>query len=558
MELIMLLKQKLQNIVAQAALEAMKKGSIADVPLPEVMVERPQNGKFGDYASSLPLKISRSVGLKPLIIANIINEFIPTNIPEIEKVSITAPGFINFTMRRSWLSEQVNEILAGGKTWGNINLGENKSVQIEFVSVNPTGPLHVGHGRGAVLGSVLTNVLQSAGYKVQKEYYINDAGNQLDNFKKSLHVRYQQSLGVDVNMPEDGYMGKYVNELVAEIRSSNDAKLKTLSENDLVEQLGSIGSDLIMGKIKEDLNLLGVSFDLWFSEKSLRDSGLYNKVINMLESQNYTANREKAIWFASSLLGEDKDNVLIRSDGTPTYFAYDIAYHYDKFVNRNFDTVIDVWGADHQGHVSRMKAAIGSLGINPERLKIIICQLVTLKRGEEVVRVSKRSGDLITLREVIDEVGQDACRFVFLSRSANSQMDFDLELAKKQSDDNPIFYVQYAYARICSILRLAKEKNIQYNSGDVSILEDEAELELIRNMVKLPEILEMSAMYLEPHHLAYYAQQLATVFHFFYKQCRVISDDLEKTKARLKLVESSKLVLEKVLDLMGISAPETM
>lgn len=558
MELIMILKQKLHDIVIEATLKAQKSGSVADVPLPEVVIERPQNSKFGDYASSLPLKISRSVGMKPLTIAEIINHNIPTDIPEIEKVSILPPGFINFTIRRSWLAKQVDEIIASGITWGNLDLGEDKSIQIEFVSVNPTGPLHVGHGRGAVLGSVLTNVLQSAGYKVLREYYINDAGNQLDNFKRSLYVRYQQSLGKNVDMPEDGYMGTYVTDLINTIKAKHGNEFRGLPDNDFIQQLGSIGVELIMTKIKEDLNLLGVNFDSWFSEKSLRASGLYNKVMTMLKSQNYTADREKAIWFVSSLLGEDKDNVLIRTDGTPTYFAYDIAYHYDKFVNRNFDTVIDVWGADHQGHVSRMKAAVNALGINPERLKIIITQLVTLKRGEEVVRVSKRSGDLITLREVIDEVGRDVCRFVFLSRSADSQMDFDLELAKKQSEDNPIFYVQYAYARICSILRLAKEKNIKFDSGDVTILEDEAELELIRNMIKLPEVLEMSAMYLEPHHLAYYAQQLATVFHFFYKQCRVISDDLEKTKARLKLVESSRLILQKVLDLMGITAPETM
>src|SRR4030066_107067 len=325
-----------------------------------------------------------------------------------------------------------------------------------------------------------------------------------------------------------------------------------------IKELGSIGVSKIMDMIRHDLELLGVEFDVWFSEQSLYKKGQYKKAMKLLKDGSYVAEKENATWFISSALGEDKDNVLIRSDGSPTYFASDIAYHFNKFLERQFDTVINIWGADHQGHVSRMIAVVNALGINRERLRIIICQLVTLRRGQEIVRVSKRSGDMVTLREVMDEVGSDACRFVFLSRSADAQMDFDLELAKKQSADNPVYYVQYAHARISSILRLAKEEGIYYVRGDASLLTTEPELTLIRRMILLPEIVELVASTLEPHHLPYYAHDLATIFHSFYKQCRVVSEDEALTRARLKLVKASQIALVKVLRLMGMSAPEKM
>jgi len=314
----------------------------------------------------------------------------------------------------------------------------------------------------------------------------------------------------------------------------------------------------MIGEIRNDLELLGVSFDVWFSESSLYDKGQYQKAISLLRQGDYIAEKESATWFVSTALGEDKDNVVVRGDGSPTYFAADIAYHYNKFLERKFDKVINIWGADHQGHVSRMKAVVGALGIPPERLEVIISQMVTLRRGDELVRVSKRSGDIVTLREVVDEVGTDACRFFFLSRTADAQMDFDIELAKKQSADNPVYYVQYAHARIASILRLAQQKGIDYGDGDVSLLTSEPELTLIRKMLLLPEIVEVIARTLEPHHLTYYAQDLATVFHSFYKQCRVVSQEEALTKARLKLVESAKLVLARALHLMGMTAPERM
>jgi arginyl-tRNA synthetase len=552
-----MIRRRLIELLKQAAKKAQESGKLPEVVLPEIAIEHPQNPEHGDYASSLPLKLARASGVNPLAIAEEIVGLITTS-PEISRVSVAPPGFINFTLSDSWLTGQVTSILEAGDAYGNIDRGQGKRVQIEFVSVNPTGPLHVGHGRGAILGSTLANVLAATGYKVEKEYYVNDAGSQIDAFYRSLYARYQQSLNVDAEMPADGYFGNYMVDLAKEIIAEEGDKFSSLPEKKAIAQLGQVGLTKITGQIKEDLERLGVSFDVWFSEQSLYDKGQYKKVMSLLREGGYISQKEGATWFVSTALGEDKDNVVVRSDGSPTYFASDIAYHYNKFVERKFDEVINIWGADHQGHISRMRAVVAALGIAPERLRVIISQMVTLSRGGELVRVSKRSGDIITLREVVDEVGVDACRFFFASRTADSQMDFDLELAKKQSADNPVYYVQYAHARIASILRLAEEKNISYADGDVFLLTTEPELTLIRKMLLLPEMVETVAQTLEPHHLAYYATDLATVFHSFYKQCRVVSDDEVLTKARLKLVEAAKITLAKTLHLMGMTAPDKM
>ncbi|HEY92403.1 MAG TPA: arginine--tRNA ligase [Dehalococcoidia bacterium] len=552
-----MLKQRLIELLTQAAGEAQQMGKLPSIALPEVTIERPQNPEYGDYASSFPLKLARSVGVSPLTIANDIVE-LTTPGPEIDTITVAPPGFINFTLKSDWLTNQIDSILAAGNAYGNAVLGQGSRVQVEFVSVNPTGPLHVGHGRGAILGSTLGNVLASAGYDVEKEYYINDTGNQVDAFYRSLNARYQQCLNIDAEMPSDGYFGSYMVELAKEIAAEEGDRFLTIPEQEAISQLGQLGLEKMINQIKSDLELLGVSFDVWFSERSLYDNEQYQTAMSLLRQADYIREKEGATWFVSTALGEDKDNVVLRSDGSPTYFASDIAYHYNKFIERKFDRVINIWGADHQGHISRMKAVVGALGVNPERLEVIISQMVTLRRGNELIRISKRSGDIITLREVIDEVGVDACRFFFLSRSADSQMDFDLELAKRESADNPVYYVQYAHARIASILRLAQQRGVNYEDGDVSLLSKEPELILIRKMLLLPEIIEIVANTLEPHHLTYYAQDLATVFHSFYKQCRVISRNEALTKARLKLVEAAKVVLAKTLQLMGMAAPEKM
>ncbi|MCX6004442.1 MAG: arginine--tRNA ligase [Chloroflexi bacterium] len=548
--------KKLATALEQALEQAQQKGLIVTANLPEITIERPAKPENGDYASSLPLKLARVIGMRPMEIADAILKNLPS-IENIEKIDVAPPGFINFTISRKWLCGQVDIACKTGESYGDTDL-DHKSVQIEFVSVNPTGPLHVGHGRGAVLGSTLANVLRSAGYRVSTEYYINDAGSQLDAFYRSLFARYRQCLGEEAELPENGYHGNYMIDFARQIVEVHKDKYLKMPPDEAVQEIGGIGIQMVMQKLKEDLEKLGVKFDVWFSELSLFQNGQFDKTMTMLREGSFVTERENAVWFASSTLGDDRDNVLIRTDGTPTYFASDIAYHYNKFVERKFDTVIDIWGADHQGHVSRMKAVMNAMEINPDRLTIIITQLVTLRRGQEIVRVSKRSGDLITLREVMDEVGADACRFVFLSRSADSQMDFDLELAIKQSADNPVYYVQYAHARICSILKNALEKGIDFSKGDTSLLKLEPELTLIRNMVKISEVIETVATGLEPHHLPFYAQELATVFHSFYKQCRVISDDDALTRSRLKLVKAAQIVLAKTLHLMGMTAPESM
>ncbi len=551
------IRQKLAELLAGAALEAQRTGKLPQVALPDAFIEHPQNPEHGDYATGYSLKLARSAGAKPMTVAEELVGLMPPG-PEIDNIVVAPPGFINFTLKNDWLAGQVDEILAAGTSYGNIEVGRGCRVQVEFVSINPTGPLHVGHGRGAVLGSTLANVLTAAGYSVEKEYYFNDAGNQVAIFNRSLYIRYRQALGKEAEMPPDGYMGNYMIDMAGEIVAAEGDRFLKLDEAEAVAEVGKLGLEKLRGRIKEELQLLGIDFDSWFAEQSLYDNGQYDTVMALLRKNGYIAEKEGATWFVSTALGEDKDNVVVRSDGSPTYFATDIAYHYNKFLERKFDRVIDIWGADHQGHVPRLKAAVGALGIEPERLELIIHQLVTLRRGGEMVRVSKRTGDLITLQEVVEEVGKDACRFFFLARSANSQMDFDMELARKESTDNPVYYVQYAHARISSILRLAEERGVDSAGGDVSLLTSEPELILIRKLLLLPELVEMVSHNLEPHHLTYYAQELATVFHSFYKQCRVVSDDEPLTKARLKLVEATRIVLAKTLHLMGMAAPEKM
>jgi arginyl-tRNA synthetase len=550
-------KEKIAEIIKTAVLAAQKAGKLPVVTLPEIVIERPQNAEHGDYASSISLKLARAVGTSPLEIAGEIAAFIKPS-SEIGNVTVAPPGFINFSLDNRWLSDQVDVILGSGNDYGNINIGGGSRIQIEFVSINPTGPLHVGHGRGAVLGSTLCNVMTAGGYDVVKEYYFNDAGSQMDSFRQSLYARYRQGLGQDVEMPSEGYLGGYMVDLASEIIQEEGNRFLKMPEAKAVEELGQLGLARILRGTREDLKKLRVEFDVWYSEQSLYENGQFDKVMKLLRENGYLAEKEGATWFVSTALGEDKDNVVVRGNGSPTYFAADIAYHYNKFIERRFDEVINIWGADHMGHVSRLKAVVGALGIDPERLRVIVHQMVTLRRGGEIVKISKRSGDIITLRELIDEVGIDACRFFFLARAADSQMDFDLELAKKHSADNPVYYVQYAHARIASILRVAHERGATSDDGDVSLLTTEPELSLIRKMLLLPEMVELISRSLEPHHLTYYAQDLATVFHSFYKQCRVVSADKELTAARLKLVKAAKLVLGRTLNLMGMDAPEKM
>ncbi|MFC1935948.1 arginine--tRNA ligase [Chloroflexota bacterium] len=556
----MLMKHRIAQLVNQAVEAAQLQGALPPGPVPGVEVERPQNVEHGDLATSLPLRLARTAHMNPMAIAQRLVPLIPAD-ESIQRVWVAAPGFINFFVSQQWLQQQVEAIIQEGEAYGNLHVDTPTRVQIEFVSVNPTGPLHVGHARGAVLGSGLASILAAAGYDICREYYINDAGSQMDAFYRSLYVRYFQALGRHTEMPDNGYMGPYVADLARDVIAEEGERFLNMPEAEAIATIGEIGLRKMLALIREDLDKVRVEFDVWFSERSLFESGEYDTAMDLLRQSGYLAEREGATWFTSTSLGEDKDNVLVRRTGEPTYFASDIAYHHNKFLGRGFDRVIDIWGADHQGHISRVKVAVGALGVDPARLTVLISQLVTLKRGEEVVRISKRTGDLITLRELVDEVGADACRFFFLSRSPESQMDFDLELAKRESADNPVHYVQYAHARVAGILRLAQERGLNYTSGDVALLTHEAEESLIKKMLVLPELIESMAQSLEPHHLPRYATELATAFHWFYQQCRVVSSepgDEAVTLARLKLVEACRIVLARCLSLMSMAAPERM
>ena len=549
-----------RELVSQAVQQAQNDGLLQLETTPEIQIERPGKLENGDFATSLPLRLARATRINPLQLAESLVQLIPA-CDEIEKVVAAHPGFINFYLKDSWVQKQLEEVRRAGNDYGTGDLGQGQKMMVEYVSVNPTGPVHVGHARGAVLGSALANILSAAGYRVTQEYYVNDAGTQMQAFYGSVYARYLQSLGQEAAMPANGYAGEYIADLAEEIAESEGTRFIGMDEAQALREMGDIAREKMIDLIRDDLTQIGVGFDNWFSERTLFDQGDYDRALQVLKDKEFLSERENAVWFNSTQLGDDKDNVVIRSSGEPTYFASDIAYHYNKFVVREFQSVVDIWGADHQGHVPRMKSAVAALGIEPERLTVLISQMVTLKRGDEVVRASKRTGDFVTLRELTDEVGADACRYFFLARTPSTQMEFDLELAKQESSENPVYYVQYGHARIASILNSAREQNIDWSAGDVSLLTHPSELSLIRTMLRLPELVEQMARALEPHQLPHYTMELATAFHLFYENCRVISsheEDSQMNLARLKLVESAQIVFRRSLELMGMSAPERM
>ena len=554
-----MIKHELERLISEAVHKAQSAGDLPAVAVPDVSLERPQRPEHGDYASSLALRLARSARKSPLEVAGVIAKHLAVD-EAVASADVAPPGFVNFRLTPSWLMAQVDAILGEGQGFGDAPLGQGQPVQVEYVSANPVGPIHVGNGRGLALGDTLANVLAAAGYQVQREYLVNDAGTQTETFAATLYARYQQLFGREVEIPEGGYPGEYMVRLAERLKEEKGDSLLAPPGESYPEEVHDLGVERMMEVIKEDLAAVGVRYDRWFSERSIYAESTYEKALAHLREGGFVTEREGAVWFSSSELGDERDNVLVRSTGAPTYFASDIAYHYDKFVLRGFQHVIDVWGADHQGHVPRMKAAAAALGVDAERLTIIIYQLVTVKRGAEVVRLSKRAGEIITLREVVEEVGADAVRFFFVGRAADSHMDFDIELAKRQSAENPVYYVQYAHARIAGILgHPDRRRGIpSFDDGDVSLLTHESELALIRKMLQLPELVESIALSLEPHQLPYYATDLATAFHDFYEKCRVVSDDEALSKARLKLVAAAKLALARALGLMGVSAPERM
>ncbi|MQG30377.1 MAG: arginine--tRNA ligase, partial [SAR202 cluster bacterium] len=466
------------------------------------------------------------------------------------------------TLSTAWLQSQVDVVRKVGGAFGSVEVGSGKNVQVEFVSVNPTGPLHVGHARGAVIGSSLANVLEAAGYDVQREYYVNDAGNQMRVFYDTLYSRYMQAAGHDVPLPDPAYPGEYLQELAADLLNDLGDNAVSKDRADATAELAPEGLKRTLADIRRVLELLGVTYDQWFYEGELFRTGRFEQVLELLEDSELIVERDGAKWFAATKLGLEEDIVVIRSGGGgPTYFGTDIAYHHQKFFERKFDRVINVWGADHHGHVARMNALMQAFGIDPDRLRIIINQIVNFKDDGESVKFSKRNNVMVTIEELLDEVGADACRFIFLSRSPESHMEFDLGLAKSQSSENPVYYVQYAHARMCSIARVADERKIGFDSADLSLLVHERELDLIRRLIELPAVVERSAERLEPHHLPHFAMDLAKSLQRFYESCRVVSsepEDLEISRARLQLVDAARVVLGRTLGLMGMTAPERM
>ncbi len=556
----MAIKEEISEILMESLAKAKRGNSLPSLEFEDASMERPQNTEHGDFASSIALKLARPMRMNPMEIANHIAEGMQNN-SLLDNVSVVAPGFINITLNEDWLRSQINVILEKGSTFGSTDIGHGQKVQIEFVSANPVGPLHVAHARGGVIGSAIANILEAANYNVSREYYFNDAGAQISHFNETLWARYQQLFQIVADVPEDGYKGAYMVEMAQTIKDEYGDVFLQSEEIEASHKLGQVGLEKFMESIKTDVGLLRISFDSWFNEASLYQQGQFEKAMSILTEKGYVEKHDGATWFASSKLGDEKDKVLIRSNGIPTYFASDVAYHYNKFFERNYDKVINIWGADHQGHASFMKAIIKAFELPEENLSLIINQLVTLKRGGEIVRISKRTGDIVTLRDVVEEVGPDACRFFFLSRDANSQMDFDLELAVKESQENPVYYIQYAHARIASILRLAEDRKINYSDGILDLLTHESELSLIRKMLIFPEIVELITRTLEPHHIAHYSIELATAFHWMYQNCRVVSslpEDEALTKSRLKLVEAAMIVLSRCLDLMSMDAPNEM
>lgn len=568
-------KTILADLLRQAITSAQAAGDLPPFPMPDTTPGYPKaNVKAttnADLDTSLPLKLARVAGQPPLALAETIVRHLPAH-DLLAQVEVTPPGFINFTLADAWLARQVETILAEGDHFGCSDIGRGQRVQVEFVSVNPTGPLHIGAARNAAIGDSLAAILTAAGYNVHREYYLNDRGTQMREFYQSLYARYCQALGRDEPMPEQGYRGQYMIDMAQAIAAQEGERFLHLPRQEAITALGQIGFQRVVEQIRTDLEALGVRFDNWFSEDSLHTSGLFAQMMTILAEKGLLVEKDGAVWFAAQGLGEDKDAVLIRSPQVipdpadrPTYFASDVAYLWNKLVIRGFDRAIYVWGADHHGDVPRMKAVVRALGFAPDRAVFILYQLVTLKRGGQPVRLSKRTGEIITLREVIDEVGPDPIRFFLIARSPDAQMDFDLDLAKSQSEENPVYYVQYAHARIANILRYAQEQlgttGVNLADGDVRLLTHPAELALIRQMLRLPEVVEEAAQRLAPHPLPHYAQTLAEEFHRFYKQCRVVSADpadAELGKARLKLVAAARIVLANTLRLIGVAAPERM
>ena len=555
------MRSHLRELLTQAIEKTAKGGELNSTDLPPLLLEPPKQREFGDLATNVAMLWAQRAKKPPRVIAEMILKNIEDPHGLLARKEIAGPGFLNFTFSSQFYYQRLREFAEEKE--GNLDIGRGRKVQVEFASVNPTGPLHVGHGRVAVIGDVLARLHEAVGFDVEREYYVNDAGKQMENLGRSLYARYQELLGMPYEFPVDGYPGDYVKELAEAVNGENGSKFAAVSQDAAIEFFTRYGGDALLQTIKNQLEEFGIHFDSFFSEKALRERNEVVETIELLRSRGLIYAQDGAEWFRSTEFGDDKDRTVIKSDGELTYFASDIAYHRNKF-ERKFHKLINVWGADHHGYVLRLKAAIQGLGYDPSILQVVLVQMVQLTRGGEPVRMGKRTGEFVSLEEVLQEVGRDAARFFFLMRKSDSHLDFDLELAKRQSSDNPVFYVQYAHARVCSIFEQARKSGILAGMVrsdppvTLELLKLGEELELIRQMVQFNDVLEDSVRELEPHRMVFYLLELAGEFHRYYNRFRVISDDLGLSHARLFLVQNVQKTIRRGLEILGIEAPTKM
>ena len=582
------MKDQLQDLIKKCIQDLISKGILIEMP-PNVRLDHTKDNSHGDYATNIALMLSKQAKMNPVDLAKIIVDQLEES-SFIKKIEIAGPGFINFFISDESSSSVVSEIIDQGALYGSSEIGQGKKVLLEYVSANPTGPLHVGHGRGAAYGATISNLLRAVGFKVDNEYYVNDAGRQMDILAVSIYLRYLSLCGENLRFPDNGYQGQYIKDIAQVIYDSSgeefykkldlifanvskdgseggdkESHIDGLIENsksilgDSFRAIFQVGIESILGGIKSDLSEFGVVFEKWFSEQSLIDTGLSESCISKLKESQKVYEKDGALWFKTTNYGDEKDRVVVRDNGNHTYFASDIAYHFDKF-ERGYDKIINVWGADHHGYISRVKASIDALGHSPDKLEILLVQFANLYRGGSKVQMSTRSGSFVTLEDLRKEVGNDAARFFYILRKSEQHMDFDLDLAKSKTNENPVYYIQYAHARICSVFRQANEKEMEVDHGqaNLSLLTEGIEKNIIKELSRYKSVLESSAMQYEPHQLAYYLRDLSTHFHSYYNACKFIVEDKHLTQARLSLIHATRQILINGLSILGVSAPESM
>ncbi len=554
------MRHKIKTLIQQAALKAYKEGELRSSTIQPFAVEEPKSDIHGDFAANFAMTAAAVQKMAPRKIAETVIKYLADDRAFIAKTEIAGPGFINFFIRPSAWHLILDSINTADSKYGASEIGCGQKIQVEFVSANPTGPLHVGHGRGAAIGDSVANILSFSGYQVEKEYYINDSGRQINTLGKSVFLSYLVSQGKKANFPDDCYKGDYIKDLAVEIGLCEKDRLMSLDEQEAIALCARLAAAKIIAGIRNDLRAFGITFDRWFSEQSLYDSGKVNEILHNFRKQGLIYAKDGALWFKTTSFGDEKDRVVVRQNGLTTYFASDIAYHINKF-ERGFDRLIDVWGADHHGYCARLTACVEASEHRRDQFSVILVKLVNLLRDGEPVAMSTRAGEFITLQEVINEVGRDAARFLFLTRHYDSPLDFDLELAKQQTNDNPVYYVQYVHARIASIARKAGKQGIKTTDLDnqaISRLIASEEIWIIKLLARFPEVVQHSAETMAPHRITFYLMELAAAFHSYYNKHRVLADDTELACGRLYLIAAVKIVIRNGLALLGVSAPERM